>query len=112
MKSVLVSCALLAGLPLAAGAQDLVYGVTLGNVQAVRDVNQNLSAITGLLANQSDRAIDGVWLTFVLYDEQGREVGRLRNDVPGPLAPGQIKPIRAVTPRRFARVTALDVDAR
>ncbi|CAB3819573.1 MULTISPECIES: FxLYD domain-containing protein [Achromobacter] len=112
MKSALAACALLAGLSCAAYAQEPVYGVTLGNVQAVRDVNQNLSAITGLLANQSARPITGVLLTFVLYDEQGKEIGRVRDDVPGPLAPGQIKQVRAVTPLQFTRVTALDVSAR
>ncbi len=111
MKPVLAAFALLAGLSCAASAQGLVYGVTLGNVQAVRDVNQNLSAITGLLANQSARPINGVLLTFVLYDEQGREVGRVRDDVSGPLAPGQIRQIRAITPLLFTRVTALDVNA-
>ncbi len=80
---------LLAGLSCAAYAQEPVYGVTLGNVQAVRDVNQNLSAITGLLANQSARPITGVLLTFVLYDEQGKEIGRVRDDVPGPWRPGR-----------------------
>ncbi|MGY6268382.1 FxLYD domain-containing protein [Achromobacter denitrificans] len=112
MKSALAAFALLAGLPCAAPAQEPVYGVTLGNVQAVRDVNQNLSAITGLLANQSARSINGVLLTFVLYDDQGREVGRVRDDVAGPIAPGQLKQIRAVTPLKFTRVTALDVSAR
>jgi hypothetical protein len=77
----------------------------------VRDVNQNVSAITGLLANQSARPINSVLLTFVLYDEQGREVGRVRDGISGPLAPGQIKQIRAVTPLQFTRVTALDVNA-
>jgi hypothetical protein len=47
----------------------------------------------------------------VLYDEQGREVGRVRDGISGPLAPGQIKQIRAVTPLQFTRVTALDVNA-
>ena len=111
MKPALAVFVLLAGLSCAASAQEPVYGVTLGNVQAVRDVNQNLSAITGLLANQSARPINSVMLTFVLYDEQGREVGRVRDGVSGPLAPGQIKQIRAVTPLRFTRVTTLDVNA-
>ncbi len=112
MRLALASFALLAGLSGAAGAQSLVYGVTLGNVQAVRDVNQNVSAITGLLSNQSARHVNSAMLTFVLYDAQDREIGRVRDDVVGPLAPGQIKQIRAVTPLQFARVTALDVDAR
>lgn len=112
MKLALASFALLAGLSAAAGAQSLVYGVTLGNVQAVRDVNQNLSAITGLLSNQSARPINSAMLTFVLYDAQDREIGRVRDDIVGPLAPGQIKQIRAVTPLQFTRVTALGVDAR
>lgn len=111
MRTALASLALLAGLTGAAGAQSL-YGITLGNIQAIRDTNENLSTITGSLANQSMRAVSYVMLTFVLYDEQGREVGRVRDDDIGPLAPGQIKTIRAITPLRFAKVTALDIRAR
>lgn len=111
MKSALAILALLAGLTGAANAQNL-YGVTLGNIQAVRDTNENQSTITGLLANQSSRAVNYVMLTFVLYDDQGREIGRVRDDDIGPLAPGQIKTIRAITPLRFAKVTALDIRAR
>lgn len=111
MKTAIAAFALLAGTCCAANAQEPVYGVTLGNVQAVRDADRNQSAITGMLANLSARPVSNAMLTFVLYDAQGREVGRLRNDVPGPLAPGEIKQIRAVTPLQFTRVTALDVAA-
>jgi hypothetical protein len=111
-KPVLALLVLLAGLSGAAGAQSLAYGITLGNVQAVRDTNQNLSTITGYLANQSARHVNSVLLTYVLYDAQDREVGRVREDVVGPLAPGQIKVVKAVTPLQFSRVTALDVAAR
>ena len=89
-----------AGLPgwaAGASAQSLAYGVTLGNIQTVRDA-QNGSTITGSLANQSARPINSVMLTFVLYDEQGREIGRVQDGVTGPLAPGQIRLVRAVTP--------------
>lgn len=111
MKTALAFLALLAGLTSGAQAQSL-YGVTLGNVQAIRDTNENVSTITGSLANQSARAVNYVMLTFVLYDDQGREIGRVRDDDIGPLAPGQIKMIRAITPLRFAKVTALDIRAR
>ena len=57
MKTVLASLALLAGLTGAAHAQNL-YGVTLGNIQAIRDANENVSTITGSLANQSARAVN------------------------------------------------------
>ena len=100
MKLALASFALLAGLSGAAAAQSLVYGVTLGNVQAVRDVNQNVSAITGLLSNQSARHINSAMLTFVLYDAQNREIGRVRDDVVGPLAqcvPEQHRALEHVT---------------
>ena len=76
-----------------ASAQSLAYGVTLGNIQTVRDA-QNGSTITGSLANQSARPINSVMLTFVLYDEQGREIGRVQDGVTGPLAPGQIRLVR------------------
>ncbi len=112
MKTALALVALLAGLTGAANAQSFLYGVTLGNIHAVRDTNENVSTITGSLANQSTRAINNVMLTFVLYDAQGREVGRVRDDDIGPLAPGQIKMIRAITPLQFAKVTALDIRAR
>ena len=52
MKTALAFLALLAGLTGGAQAQSL-YGVTLGNVQAIRDTNENVSTITGSLANQS-----------------------------------------------------------
>lgn len=112
MKTALAFAALLAGLTGAASAQSLSYGVTLGNIQAIRDTNENVSTITGSLANQSTRAVNNVMLTFVLYDDQGREVGRVRDDDIGPLAPGQIKMIRAITPLQFTKVTALDIRAR
>lgn len=108
----LAALALLAVLSGAAGAQGLAYGITLGNVQAVRDTTRNVSTISGFLANQSDRAVTSVLLTYVLYDAQDREVGRVREDVVGPFAPGQIKVVKAITPLEFARVTALDVAAR
>jgi len=111
MKTALAFLALLAGLTGGAQAQSL-YGVTLGNIQAIRDTNENVSTSTGSLANQSARAVNYVMLTFVLYDDQGREIGRVRDDDIGPLAPGQIKMIRAITPLQFAKVTALDIRAR
>lgn len=111
-KLAIVPFVLLAALSGAAGAQSLAYGITLGNVQAVRDTHENLSTITGYLANQSSRPVNSVLLTYVLYDAQGREVGRVREDVIGPLAPGQIKVVKAITPLEFARVAALDVAAR
>ena len=105
MKTALASLAALACLAGGgASAQSLAYGVTLGNIQTVRDA-QNGSTITGSLANQSARPINSVMLTFVLYDEQGREIGRVQDGVTGPLAPGQIRLVRAVTPLPAARVT-------
>ena len=50
-------------------------------------------------------------LTFVLYDAQGREVGRVNDDVIGPMAPGQIRLVKAITPLQFTRVTVLDIRA-
>lgn len=111
MKLALASLVLLTGLSSAAGAQSLAYGVTLGNVQAVRDTNINMSTITGSLANQSGRPISSAVLTFVLYDAQGKEVGRVNDDVIGPMAPGQIRLVKAITPLQFTRVTVLDVRA-
>lgn len=111
MKLALASVVLLAGLSGAAGAQSLAYGVTLGNVQAVRDATMNVSTITGSLANQSGRPISRAVLTFVLYDAQGREVGRVNEDVIGPMAPGQIRQVKAITPLQFTRVTVLDIRA-
>ena len=111
MKLAVASLVLLAGLSGAAGAQSLAYGVTLGNVQAVRDINMNVSTITGSLANQSGRPISSAVLTFVLYDAQGREVGRVNDDVIGPMAPGQIRLVKAITPLQFTRVTVLDIRA-
>ncbi|MCC3262775.1 FxLYD domain-containing protein, partial [Paenibacillus polymyxa] len=70
-----VSIAVLACASAAAGAQSLAYGITLGNVQAVRDSTRNVSTITGFLANQSERPVNSVLLTYVLYDAQNREVG-------------------------------------
>ncbi|CAB3841939.1 FxLYD domain-containing protein [Achromobacter mucicolens] len=112
-KIILASIAVLASAcAAAAGAQSLAYGVTLGNVQAVRDSTRNVSTITGFLANQSERPVNSVLLTYVLYDAQNREVGRVSEDIVGPLAPGQIKVVKAITPLEFARVTPLDVAAR
>ena len=83
MKTALASLAALACLAGGgASAQSLAYGVTLGNIQTVRDA-QNGSTITGSLANQSARPINSVMLTFVLYDEQGREIGRVQDGVTG-----------------------------
>ncbi|PTW85376.1 hypothetical protein DBL07_24625 [Achromobacter mucicolens] len=111
-KIILASIAVLACTCAAASAQSLAYGVTLGNVQAVRDSTRNVSTITGFLANQSERPVNSVLLTYVLYDAQNREVGRISEDIVGPLAPGQIKVVKAITPLEFARVTPLDVAAR
>ncbi len=111
-KIILASIAVLASASATAGAQSLAYGVTLGNVQAVRDSTRNVSTITGFLANQSERPVNSVLLTYVLYDAQNREVGRVSEDIVGPLAPGQIKVVKAITPLEFARVTPLDVAAR
>jgi len=111
-KLVLAALVVLAGLSGAAAAQSLAYGITLGNVQAVRDSTRNVSTITGFLANQSERNVNSVLLTYVLYDAQNREIGRVSEDVVGPFAPGQIKVVKAITPLEFARVNALDVAAR
>ncbi|MCP2518493.1 MAG: FxLYD domain-containing protein [Achromobacter mucicolens] len=111
-KIILASIAVLACASATADAQSLAYGVTLGNVQAVRDNTRNVSTITGFLANQSERPVNSVLLTYVLYDAQNREVGRVSEDIVGPLAPGQIKVVKAITPLEFARVTPLDVAAR
>ncbi|CAB3672937.1 MULTISPECIES: FxLYD domain-containing protein [Achromobacter] len=102
---------MLAGLSGAVSAQSLTYGVTLGNVQAVRDTNINMSTITGSLANLSGRPVSSAVLTYVLYDAQGREVGRVNEDVIGPIQPGQIRLVKATTPLQFTKVTVLDVRA-
>ena len=57
-KLVLAALVVLAGLSGAAAAQSLAYGITLGNVQAVRDSTRNVSTITGFLANQSERNVN------------------------------------------------------
>lgn len=92
-----------------AAAQSQAYGITLGNLQAVRDSTANLSTITGSLANQSDRNVRNVMLTFVLFDEQNHEIGRVTDNAIGPIAPGQIKQIRAITPIVFVRFTPLEI---
>ncbi len=94
-----------------AAAQSQPYSITLGNLQAIRDSTANMSTITGSLANQGDRQIRNVMLTFVLYDAQNQEVGRVTDNAIGPIAPGQIKQIRAITPIAFVRFTPLDIQA-
>ncbi|KOF55341.1 hypothetical protein AD428_01275 [Achromobacter sp. DMS1] len=111
MRTAMAVLALLAALAGPLHAQSLAYGVTLGNLQAVRDASRNESVITAVLANQSGRDIRNVRVTLVLYDAAGREVGRVHEDRLGPMADGEIKQLKAVTPLEFSRVTALDVQA-
>jgi len=79
-------------------AQSLPYGVTLGNLQATRDAAAGVSTITA-------------WVVFALYDSQGREIGRVKEQSIGPIAPGEIWQIRSTTPQPFERFSAIEIKA-
>ncbi|ARP79333.1 FxLYD domain-containing protein [Bordetella genomosp. 6] len=92
-------------------AQSLPYGVTLGNLQATRDATAGVSTITGSLSNQGAKRIGRAWVVFALYDSQGREIGRVKEQSIGPIAPGEIWQIRSTTPQPFERFSAIEIKA-
>lgn len=91
-----------------ANAQSLPYGITLGDLKAVRDAT-GVSVITGSLVNHGTQHLQRLSVTFVLYNAQGQEVGRIFDRFEGPLAPGQVWQIRTTTPEPFARFSALGI---
>ncbi|WDI08849.1 FxLYD domain-containing protein [Bordetella pertussis] len=51
------------------------------------------------------------WVVFALYDSQGREIGRVKEQSIGPIAPGEIWQIRSTTPQPFERFSAIEIKA-
>lgn len=99
------------GLAFTAGAQSLPHGVTLGNLQATRDTMAGQTVITGTYSNQGQNRIVLPAVTFALYDEAGKEIGRVSAQSPIPLEVGDMWHIRASTPMTFSRFTAIEVTA-
>ncbi|WP_459615930.1 FxLYD domain-containing protein [Bordetella sp. 2513F-2] len=98
-------------LPPCAPAQSLPYGAALGPLQATTDTASGQTTITGTLHNHGERVLPSPSVTFVLYDEQGREIDRIVARASAPLPPGATWDIRETTPHRFVRFTALHVKA-
>ncbi|MBO1112104.1 FxLYD domain-containing protein [Bordetella petrii] len=109
MKKILASLALAAA-SAAAAAQSLPYGVSIDNLAATRQADGS-SVITGIVSNHGDKAVQGLTVTFVLYDAQGREVGRTTGRRDTALAPGENWQVLATTPHAFTRFTAMDIKA-
>jgi len=106
-----LACLLLMLAAATAAAQSLPYGVSIDNLAATRQAD-GMSVITGIVANHGDKPVQGLSVTFVLYDAQGREVGRATDRHDAALAPGATWQVHAATPHTFARFTALDIKAR
>jgi len=103
--------ALLLALAAAAQAQSLPYGVSVGNLQAVRDLGLGQTIITGTLVNNGQALLPAPSVTFALYDAEGREITRISQQAEAPLPPGATWNVRAVTPYTFTRFSAIDVKA-
>ncbi|CAP44885.1 FxLYD domain-containing protein [Bordetella petrii] len=111
MKKILATLALASVLAAAtAAAQSLPYGVSISNLAATRQADGS-SVITGVVSNHGDKPVQGLSVTFVLYDAQGREVGRATGRRDTALAPGETWQVLAPTPHAFTRFTALDIKA-
>ena len=109
MKMILASLALAVASATAA-APSLPYGVSINELAAVRQADGS-SVITGIVSNHGDKPVQGLSVTFVLYDGQGREVGRATSRRDAALAPGENWQLQAVTPHAFTRFTAMDIKA-
>ncbi|MBV7483009.1 FxLYD domain-containing protein [Bordetella sp. BOR01] len=109
MKKTL-ACLLLATASAMAAAQSLPYGVSLGDLAATRQAD-GTSIITGTLSNHGDKPVQGLSVTFVLYDAQGNEVGRTTGRRDTALEPGASWQVQAATPHAFTRFTAMDIKA-
>ena len=109
MKKLLVSL-LLAMASAATAAQSLPYGVSINNLAATRQAD-GTSVITGTVTNHGEQPVQGLSVTFVLYDAQGNEMGRTTGQRDTPLPPGQAWQVQATTPHAFTRFTAMDIKA-
>lgn len=94
-----------------ATAQSLPYGVSVANLQAVRDTTLGQTTITGTLTNHGNTELPAPSVTFALYDAQGREISRVTQRADAPLPPGGTWDVRAITPHTFTRFSAIDVRA-
>jgi len=106
-----LACLLLMLAAATAAAQSLPYGVSINDLAATRQADGS-SVITGLVSNHGDKPVQGLSVTFVLYDAQGREVGRTTGQRDTPLPPGESWQVQATTPHAFTRFTAMDIQAR
>ncbi|OZI16360.1 hypothetical protein CAL19_16855 [Bordetella genomosp. 7] len=106
----LFACVLLAAASALAGAQSLPYGVSIDNLAATRQAD-GTSSISGTVVNHGDKPLNRLSVTFVLFDDQGREIGRTGATRDMPLAPGETWQLVATTPHTFSRFTALDIQA-
>ncbi|HYG41727.1 MAG TPA: FxLYD domain-containing protein [Bordetella sp.] len=104
------ACLILTAASAMAAAQSLPYGVSINGLAATRQAD-GTSVITGTLANHGDKPVQGLSVTFVLYDAQGNEVGRTTGRRDAPLAPGESWQVQATTPHVFTRFTAMDIKA-
>ncbi|ARP96789.1 FxLYD domain-containing protein [Bordetella genomosp. 13] len=95
----------------AAAAQSLPYGVTVGNLHAVRDTTMGQTTITGTVTNHGKTLLPSPSVVFALYDANGAEIGRVSERSPQALPPGASWEVRAITPHTFTRFTAIDVKA-
>lgn len=103
-----LACLLLAAASAIAGAQSLPHGVSIDNLSATRQAD-GTSALTGIVSNHGKEPLPRLSVTFVLFDAQGREVGRTVGTRDTPLAPGESWQVMATTPQAFTRFTALDI---
>ncbi|MCD0502149.1 DUF3426 domain-containing protein [Bordetella petrii] len=109
MKKIL-ACLLLAAASAIAAAQSMSHGVSIKDLAATRQAD-GVSVISGTLTNHSDKPVAAPSVTFVLYDAQGKEIGRAEGKRDTALAPGESWQVRAMTPLVFTRFTAMDIKA-
>ena len=110
MKKILA--ALLLALPLintpALAQSSLPHGVSINNLAATRQAD-GVWVITSAVSNHRDQPVNGLSVTYALYDAQGNKIGQVTDQRASPLAPGDTWQAQTTTTQDFVRFSAKDI---
>ena len=112
MKTFLASLLVLFSLSGAgASAQSsLAHGLSIQDLSATRQPD-GVWVITSAISNHRDTPVNGLSVTYALYDAQGKEIGRATGRRDTPLPPGDTWQAQTSTTLDFTRFSAKEIQA-
>lgn len=112
MKTLLASLIVLFSLlgASAVAQSSLPQGVSIANLGATRQAD-GVWIITSALSNHRDTPVNGLSVTYALYDAHGNEIDRVTSRRDAPLAPGDTWNAQTPTHTDFTRFSAKKIEA-